>query len=117
MACKFCLYALTFIGVSNRNIVPRNRTIFELIKPKYGTSRLSKLRKQNVIVRISPSNYSAREKEKRHDDKMDMHIQILNTMCSQYARISESVLIAQNVRLPGKRAEFNFTEIRLHKIR
>jgi hypothetical protein len=41
---------------------------------------------------------------------------ILNTICSQYKGLSESVLVIQNVRLPGKRNGSNFMEIRLQKI-
>jgi hypothetical protein len=47
---------------------------------------------------------------------INMRTQILNKICSQYKGISESVLIIQNVRFPGKRDDSDFTEIRLHKI-
>jgi hypothetical protein len=47
---------------------------------------------------------------------INMQTQILNRICSQYKGISKPVLIIQNVRLPGKRDDTNFTEIRLHKI-
>jgi hypothetical protein len=47
---------------------------------------------------------------------ISIHAQVLNTIYSQYKRMSESVVITQNVRLPGKRDFSNFTEIRLHKI-
>jgi hypothetical protein len=36
----------------------------ELMKAKYSISRLSKVEKENVIVRISPSNFNACEKRK-----------------------------------------------------
>jgi hypothetical protein len=47
---------------------------------------------------------------------ISMLTQILNTVCSQFKGISESVLTIQNVCLLGKRVDSNFTEIRLHKI-
>jgi hypothetical protein len=48
----------------------------DLIKAKYSISRLSKAEKENVIVRISPSNFNACEKRNRHDE---------NEICNQYA--------------------------------
>jgi hypothetical protein len=44
---KFSLYALQFIGVSNCNRVPSNRSILQLdiTKSKYNISRLSKVEK------------------------------------------------------------------------
>jgi hypothetical protein len=47
---------------------------------------------------------------------IDMNTQILNKICSRYEGISESVLIIQNVHLPGIRGYTDYTEIRLHKI-
>jgi hypothetical protein len=47
---------------------------------------------------------------------INMQIQILKKICSQYNRISKSALIIQNVRLSVKRVDSNFTEIRLNKI-
>jgi hypothetical protein len=47
---------------------------------------------------------------------VNMHTQTLITICLQFKRISESVPIIQNVRLPGERDDSNFTEIRLHEI-
>jgi hypothetical protein len=47
---------------------------------------------------------------------INMHAQILNTICSQYEGMSKSVLIIQYVCLQGKRDDSDFTGIRLHKI-
>lgn len=41
---------------------------------------------------------------------------ILDTMCLQHKIISSSALIFQNVSFPGKRSNYDFTEIRSHKI-
>jgi hypothetical protein len=49
--------------------------------------------KENVILRINPNNFIAREKENQHDDQNEIYSQIINTICSQYKRISKSVLI------------------------
>jgi hypothetical protein len=46
---------------------------------------------------------------------INMHTQILNKISSKYKGISESVLIIQNILLPGKRDDFDFTELKLHK--
>jgi hypothetical protein len=47
----------------------------DLTKAKYSISRLPVVGKENAIVRISPRNFSAREKT-RHDE---------NEVCNQYA--------------------------------
>jgi hypothetical protein len=47
---------------------------------------------------------------------LNMHTQILKKIRSQYKGVYKSVLIIQDVRLPGNRDDSNFTEIRLHKI-
>jgi hypothetical protein len=44
---------------------------------------------------------------------INVHTQILNTAYSQYKRISNSVLIIQDVRFCGKRNYSNFTKVRL----
>jgi hypothetical protein len=47
---------------------------------------------------------------------INIYTKILNTICSQYKRISKSVLIVKHVRFSGKRNNSNFTKVRLHKI-
>jgi hypothetical protein len=50
--CKFSLYELKFIGISNRNRVPSNRTIFEFRsdKEKYSiSSRRFKAEKEMLL--------------------------------------------------------------------
>jgi hypothetical protein len=42
---------------------------------------------------------------------INMYTQILNTISSQYNRVSKSVLIIQNVRFSGKRNYSNFAGI------
>jgi hypothetical protein len=41
----------------------------DVTKAKYSISRLSKVEKENVIVRISSSNFSACEKRYQHGDE------------------------------------------------
>jgi hypothetical protein len=50
----------------------------DLTKAKYSSSKLCKVGKEDVTVRIIPSKLSACEKENRHDDE--------NEVCNQYAR-------------------------------
>jgi hypothetical protein len=88
----------------------------DLIKAKYSISRLSMVEMENVIVGISPSEKNKIDMTMKMKFAIDMHTQILNTICSQCKRISKSVLIIQNVHFPGKRNDSNFTENRLHKI-
>jgi hypothetical protein len=45
--------------------------------------------------------------------EINIHTQILNTICSQYKGISESVLIIQNVSIPGTKDDSNFIKIKL----
>jgi hypothetical protein len=45
----------------------------DLVKAKYSISRLSKVEKQNGIVRISPSNFNAREKVNINDDENEVY--------------------------------------------
>jgi hypothetical protein len=49
----------------------------DLTKAKYSINRLSVVEKENAIVRISPSDFSACEKKNRHDDE--------NEVCNHYA--------------------------------
>jgi hypothetical protein len=49
----------------------------DVTKAKYSISRLSKMEKENVILRISSSNFSTCGKRDRHGDE--------NEACSQYA--------------------------------
>jgi hypothetical protein len=62
---KFSLYALKFIGNSNRNRVPCNRRPLKLhlTKAKYSINRLSLVEKENGIVQINPSNFIACKKK------------------------------------------------------
>jgi hypothetical protein len=46
----------------------------DLTKAKYSVSRMSKVEKENIIVRISPGNFSACEKS-RHGDKNKIYNQ------------------------------------------
>jgi hypothetical protein len=101
---KFSLCALKYIGISI--LATEAHSSLDLTKAKCNISRLRW--RGDVIVRISPSNFSAFEKKKidmtmRMKFAINMHTQILNAVFSQYKGISESVLIMQNVRLPGKR--------------
>jgi hypothetical protein len=54
------------------------------------------------------------EDRNQHDDRNRVcnqyNTQTLNTICSRYKDISQSVLITQKVRLPGKRDDTNFAE-------
>jgi hypothetical protein len=81
-----------------------------LTKAKYSIRRLSKVEK-DVIVGNSPSNFSARENKimdmtMKMKFAINMHTQLFNIICSQYKGISKSVLIFQNVHLPGKTDDF-----------
>jgi hypothetical protein len=119
--CKVSLHAPKFIGVSNRNRVPSNGSIFELdlTKAKYNISRL-RWKNKMLFWELVPVISVHVITENRRDDENEVCSQyahpILNTICSQYKGISKSVLIIQEFRLPGKRDDSNFTEIRLHKI-
>jgi hypothetical protein len=61
---KFSMYARKFIGLSNCNRVPDNRSILQfyisvyLTKARY-SMRLSVAERENVSVRISPDNFIA----------------------------------------------------------
>jgi hypothetical protein len=82
---------------------------------------VSKVEKENVIVRISHRNFIACDKNQidmtmKMKFAINMHSQILNTISSQCKKISESVLIIQNLLLPGKKDDFNFSEITRHII-
>jgi hypothetical protein len=69
-----------------------------LTKAQYSNSRLSVVKKDKVIIRISPSNFIARE-IKTIGVMLEMkftvgrYTQVLNKTCSQYKRISKFVLI------------------------
>jgi hypothetical protein len=80
---------------------------------------LSMVESENVIYELTIVISLHVKKENRHDHEnevcINMHTQILNTICSQCKGFSESVLIIQNIRLPGKRDD-SITEVRLQKI-
>jgi hypothetical protein len=77
--CKLSLYAHKFIGISNCNRVRTTEADSSLdwTKAKCSISRLFKVEGENVILRISPSNFSACEEKNRHDDE--------NEVFNQYA--------------------------------
>jgi hypothetical protein len=47
---------------------------------------------------------------------INMYTHILDTICSQYKRISKPVLVVYNVRFPGKGNNSNFTKSGLTKV-
>jgi hypothetical protein len=68
--CKFSLYVLKFVGISNCNRVPRNRSVFEfdLTKAKYRISRLSKVAGM-LLCELALVISLHMKKENRHDDE------------------------------------------------
>jgi hypothetical protein len=79
---------------------------FDLTIALYSIRRLSRVEKENVIVRINANNYIVHEKKMYVLMKMEFLInifsQIIDTVSSQYRRITKSVLIIQYSRFPGK---------------
>jgi hypothetical protein len=64
--CKFPLYTLKFIGVGIRKKFQATEAYsnLDLTKTVYSIKSLSKVKKENVIVRINPSNFIVCENKK-----------------------------------------------------
>jgi hypothetical protein len=71
---------------------------FDLTIAIYSIRRLSGVDKDNVIVQINPNNFTVCENRVLNQ----YVLQILDTITSQYMRITKPVLIFQYSRFPGK---------------
>jgi hypothetical protein len=96
-SCKISSYALQFVVVTKFQATEACSSL-DLTKAKHSIIILLMAENKNVSVRNNPNNFLACEEKRvnmmrKMKFAINMYTQTLNTICSQYKRISKSVLI------------------------